>query len=112
MIGWFISVNTFQPIILIYIPKLRGTYYFCYDWGFVLIYRPLSYPLKSVVITLKKPHRLDLIVLKSSFIVYKPLYVQILNGSVFIYFNSFGNFLHSYLELPPPPLLFFKEIEF
>ena len=47
LIGWFIkfSVQTFQPIILIY---RRGN--FKYHKGCTLIYRPLSYPFRSMVL--------------------------------------------------------------
>ena len=47
LIGWFIksSVHTFLPLILIY---WRGNFV-CKYWGCTSIYRPLSYPFKSLI---------------------------------------------------------------
>ena len=44
--GWFQTsrVQTFQPIIIIY---NRGKFVY-YHWGFISIYSPLSYPLRSL----------------------------------------------------------------
>ena len=44
-LGMYINAQTFQPLILIY---RRGNFV-CHDWGCTSIFRPLSYPFKSLV---------------------------------------------------------------